>query len=99
MLLTRKVIDLQLPFLNGLMAVLMLAYVGWATSSKVWLPWNIQVGLVASIYIYIGFWLKRTQLLEQKPSLMFLLLCALIVLWCFKYYKGVWLVRNYFGNG
>ena len=79
--------------------IIIVAYIGYATAIKVWLPFNIQAGCTAAGFIYLGYLYKNEcGTIKTLPWPVLLSLIA-IVTWCIKYFKGFWLVSNYFGNG
>lgn len=39
--------------------VILVAFIGYLTSKIVWLPFSIQPAMVASIYVYIGFMIRK----------------------------------------
>ena len=78
-----------------------IAFVGWASfeHTKVWLPFSIQAGMLASLYVYIGYLAKVKQFSLQKEHPMILVGMFLLAAWSIQYFKGFWLVHNYMGNG
>ncbi len=79
--------------------IVIVAYIGYATAIKVWLPFNIQAGCTAAGFIYLGYLYKKecSSITTLPRPLLFLLIA--IVAWCVKYFSGFWLVSNFFGNG
>ncbi|AIQ70684.1 acyltransferase family protein [Paenibacillus graminis] len=53
------------PLLLQLAAMLALSLSGYALSTIVFLPWNIDVALVAQLFVFIGYQLKQHQLLSK----------------------------------
>ena len=80
-LIARKFVDSKymLPILAAV------AYIGYATRQLVFLPWSIQAGMVASLYLGIGAWSRRHELLK-KPDPAILVFCVL--LWAFALWQG-----------
>ncbi len=58
---------------------LIMWFVGWQSSQIFWLPLDIQAGLMATIYLCIGYIVRQKDILSKKP-MMPLILCG-IVLW------------------
>ena len=79
--------------------IILLAYVGWKTASNIWLPWNIQAGLFASLFIFLGFLTRRHHILRKPMSKFIFIFCILITIYCIIFFKGFWMVNNYLGNG
>lgn len=79
--------------------IITIAYIGYATAIKVWLPFNMQAGCTAAGFIYLGYLFKKEcgSITTMPQPLLFLFIA--IVAWCIKYFSGFWLVSNYFGNG
>lgn len=69
------------------------------TSSYFWLPFDIQTGGTAALYIAVGYGAGKIGLFEKKPSPAALAGSA-AVWFCFMWgFKSYWLVVNDFGNG
>ena len=79
--------------------ILIVAYIGYATARKAWLPFNIQAGCTAAGFIYLGYIFRRESFVQKTINLPLLLSLIFIVVWCVKFFNGFWLVQNYFGNG
>lgn len=58
----RKALDYKHP---GLI-VAVIALLGYSSSKIVWLPWSIQAGMTASVFLYIGVVMKRQKFLERN---------------------------------
>lgn len=77
-----------------------IAFIGWASfdRTQVWLPLSIQAGMLASLYVLIGYEIRKNNLLEHLNGWE-LLGCFLVFAWSIWGFKGFWLVHNYMGNG
>lgn len=77
-----------------------IAYIGWATfnTANVWLPFSIQAGCLASLYVYLGWEARKNNIFSENNGGV-ILLTTLLWLWSIKYFKGFWLVHNFLGNG
>lgn len=79
--------------------IVIISYVGWATAQKVWLPFSIQAGMMASGFIFLGYLARRYSVLSIKyPKITYLFLIG-IVTWCIKFYKNLAMVNCSFENG
>ena len=79
--------------------VLLIAYVGYKTSSYIWLPFSIQAGMVALVFVYIGVLAKENDVLNKKiPTELYALLIFIIV-FSTKYGGNIDMVRNYYSDG
>lgn len=82
--------------------VLGLFLLGCRSTNALWLPWSLQPGLCALLFIYVGYLSKpllkaRTMDVAQR-GMIFLLGAGMW--WCFiRDYTGFYLVRCYFGRG
>lgn len=76
-----------------------LFYVGWKTAETIWLPFDIQAGLTASLYLFWGYISKKYSILKTHISYFTWFVILFIAAWAIKYFKGLWFVKNYFGNG
>lgn len=78
--------------------ILTMAYIGYKTSKFIWLPFSIQAGAVATIFLLIGFYMHKFNTLSKQsvPNLIF---CASIWLLCVVFCGKLYMVRNYYGNG
>ena len=77
-----------------------IAFFGWASFeiSKIWFPLSIQAGMLASLYLLIGYEIKKADLLE-KLNCKILFIFFIVFIWGIINFKGFWLVHNYMGNG
>lgn len=79
--------------------VLLIAYVGYKTSSYIWLPFSIQAGMMAVMYLYIGILFKDNNLFNIKaPTILYIFLTS-IVIFCTIYCGKLYMVSNYYENG
>lgn len=79
--------------------IILLAYIGYKTSQFIWLPFDIQAGLVAAIFVYLGNYSREIQLFEIKINKV--IVGGLISIWtfCILFGGSLYMVRNYYGNG
>ena len=98
LIITRRIID-QLDKRYHLLSICIIAWIGYQTSWSIWLPLDIQAGMTASLFLYIGYYTKINNLLTDKVRFELLFLSVFIVGWCIKCFKGFWMVSNSFGNG
>lgn len=84
------------------LAVFCLFEIGIRSSRFFWLPWSIQPGLCALLFVYVGYLAKPildVQSMTQETRGM-LFLFGLCLWWCFiRDFNGFYLVRCYFGRG
>lgn len=98
LLAVRWILD-TFPEKYHLLIIASVAWIGYQTAQTIWLPLDIQAGLTAMIFIYIGYVAKKEQVLSRPHSPAILALCIGTVAWCIKYFKGFGMVSNYYGNG
>lgn len=88
-----------MQFQYGYIGILLTAYVGYKTTNMVWLPFSVQAGMAASLFIYLGMLARKYQILEKEfdPAIK----SGLAVLWsvCIIYAGRLYMVRNYYENG
>lgn len=79
--------------------IIIIAYCGYKMTDILWLPFSIQAGMTASLFVYIGWLSKKKKLFEKAVP--FPILSGMICIWLFCIIFGgqLYLVRNYFGNG
>lgn len=78
-----------------------IAFAGWLSFDRtnVWLPLSIQAGMLASLYVLIGYeGRKRGFTVRSAGAGVWLTLFLLAVL-SIQQFSGFWLVHNYLGNG
>lgn len=80
------------------LAIVLISYIGYNTTSVLWFPFSIQAGLTVTLFVYLGFFLKSIKYLREQ----FLFQCwaqwlggLFCVIFCGKFY----MVGNYYGNG
>lgn len=78
---------LALKTSKPLLAVILIALIGWTSAKVIWLPLSIQSGAMASFFMYLGFFARKHHLLEKKPPLA--LVIALAFLWTASIFFGV----------
>lgn len=79
--------------------VLLIAYVGYKTSTYIWLPLSIQVGMVALVFVYIGVLVRENDLFNTKIPIILYLFLIFIMVFCTKYCGNIDMVRNYYNDG
>lgn len=62
----------------GKICIFLLACIAYVSSKYIWLPWSIQAGAVAAVYIYIGVLLRKNNFFE-KPLNRILLIISVFV--------------------
>lgn len=98
LIIVRRILD-SVPEKYQLFSIATISYIGYATARTIWLPLNIQAGMNATLFVYIGYLFNKEQLLNYKVRLDVFILCIYITVWCIKYFKGFWMVTNFYGNG
>lgn len=83
--------------------IIILFIIGHISSIIIWLPFSIQAGMCASLFMYIGFLFKQAKTTFQSlypESKHFITIFALIMWLSFiKNFKSFWLVHCDFGRG
>lgn len=83
-------------------AVMLIAYVGYVTTELTWLPFSIQAGMTATMYLYIGKIIRDTDAFNatyvSKNKAIYM---GAVVVWifCIKYCGALYMVNNTYGNG
>lgn len=70
-----------------LVIICIIAYVGYSTRQIVFLPWSIQNGMVASLFIGLGYMAKKYEVMQFKISKIEFI--AIIILWIFAVYNNI----------
>ncbi len=70
---------------EGMMIVLLLAYMAYVSSQYIWLPWSLQAGAVCALFVYVGYRLRSRQFLDRP-----------INVWLFLFAAGVWVFEAVF---
>ena len=83
----------------GGIAIFAIAYIGYKTTDILWLPFSIQAGMTASLFVYIGFLAKKYDVFAKKLSTAVLSITSAVWLWCIIYCGRLYMVRNYYENG
>ena len=78
-----------------------IAFIGWFSfdKTKVWLPLSIQAGMLASLYVLIGYEARKEEFTIHNMHSGLLLSLFLIAVFSIQRFNGFWLVHNYLGNG
>lgn len=85
----------------GIPAIIAIAVLGWASFqyTRIWLPLSIQAGMLCSLYLLIGYELKRFGFEPDAVHPVLLIACGLAAAWGIGHFRGFWLVHNEMGNG
>lgn len=77
------------------------AFVGWSSFNVtgIWLPLSVQAGMLACVYLLIGYECRKHQLTATRINNLPLFGFILVTAFGIQYFKGIWLVHDYFGNG
>lgn len=70
-----------------LIIISVIAYVGYSTRQIIFLPWSIQNGMVASLFIGLGFLANKYKIFEYKISKIEFI--AIISLWIFAIWNNI----------
>lgn len=78
-----------------------IAFIGWISFYKTntWLPLSIQAGMLASLYLLIGYEAHKKGFDPSKLKWFISIPLLIITAAGMQHFKGFWLVHNYFGNG
>ena len=57
------IVRFAMQYQYGFAGVIILAYVGYKTTTMVWLPWSIQAGMTAAVFVYIGLLARKGRVL------------------------------------
>lgn len=82
----------------GSACVVILAYIGYKTAQFVWLPFNVQSGMTASLFVYLGYQGKKNEVLK-RVNYGGLFFCLILWIFCIIFGGNLYMVRNYYGNG
>lgn len=78
----------------------LLFYIGWKTSQFIWLPLNIQAGLCAALFIYLGYCARKHRVLEMRFSTITKIGMLILWIFCIVFSKGhIQMVQNTYSNG
>ncbi len=61
-----------------------IAGVSWLTSRYIWLPFSLQAGGVAAVFVYTGYLARKHRLLDHIPDIRFFLLGMLLLLLAYR---------------
>lgn len=82
-----------------LFEITIVALLGYYSSKLLWLPFSIQAGMVAVIYVYVGYYLKSHKVPRTK---LWIEIALSAIIWAIYLVKGgghLYLVGNYFQYG
>ena len=79
--------------------VFLIAYVGYKTSSYIWLPFSIQAGMVALLFLYTGILIKEYNFFNIKVPFILYIFLVCIMIFCTIYCGELKMVSNYYNDG
>lgn len=79
---------------NGWIYVGVIAYISYITSQYIWLPFSIQAGGTAAVFVYVGYLIRKKQSREAKDDFRVhgLLVLAGVFLWWFEFRHGFFIL-------
>ena len=82
-------------------AIIAAGFAGWASFryTGVWLPWSIQAGMLASMYLLAGYEWRKSGRSVREAGAVYMIVLSLAAAAEIQNFKGLWLVHDYFGNG
>ena len=98
LLITRRIVDKAKPEYHFLI-ICIVAWIGYQSAGNIWLPIDIQAGMNACLFIYLGYYSRIKDLLTSKLNYELLLLSVFVAICCMKYFRGFWMVSNSYRNG
>ena len=79
----------------GFLVIICIATISYISSWYIWLPWDIQSGGTAAIFVYVGAYINKKQLkLDVNWLLLFISILSLVLEFIFNIQVSV--VRNYY---
>lgn len=94
-IIVRRCISYRYKFL----LIIIIAYVGYASSQKIWLPFSVQAGMTAAVFLFGGWQCKKSNLFQRKLPADLEIGMLAVWIFCIIFGGRLYLVRNYFGNG
>lgn len=79
--------------------ILTVAYIGYKTAQFIWLPFSIQAGMTASLFVYIGYLCKKEQVFLQKPPAFIPAFMLAVWGFCVIFGGRLYMVGNAYNNG
>lgn len=83
----------------GWIYVLILAYLACVSSQYIWLPFSIQAGAVAAVFVYIGYLLRKVDFLNKKFSIAMFLFSVGVFVFEIYFHIAPYMYKNYYPNG
>ena len=78
---------------------IVIAYVGYKTSKFIWIPFSLQAGMMAIIFMEVGIYFKENIVFERKIPLQVYLFCIFLSIFGVKYCGKLFMVENSYTNG
>lgn len=99
MFLALLIVKYSLEYRHTAIIIALSFYIGWKTSPFVWLPFDIQAGMGAALFVYIGFCARKHKVLEMRFSRP--AIAGMLALWIFCVIFGgnLHMVINRYANG
>lgn len=88
-----------MQYAYGIIGILLLACIGYATTDILWLPMSVQSAMFAAPFVYLGLQAQKTDFLHKKIPLVILAGMAGVWLFCIRTGGTFYVVRNYAGHG
>ncbi len=87
--------------LRSFIIISIIAFAGWGSIewTGFWLPLSIQAGMLASLYLIIGYSLREKGISPSGIPVAVLMASGLAAALGIQKFKGFWLVHDHMGNG
>lgn len=79
--------------------VVIIAFVGYKTSKYIWLPFSLQAGMTATLFLYIGTLFNKYKVFDKKIDVLLYIFLLGIVIFCMIYGGKLYMVSNIYTNG
>ena len=94
-------VSLRLKPFYRIACIIILFVLGYATSKVLWLPFSIQAGCCAVLFMYVGYCLRQCESFDIPSEVKLFSIVAAFLVWITFIYSfhSFYLVRNDFGRG
>lgn len=81
----------------GFIAVI--AYIGYKTSQFIWLPFSIQAGMVATLFMLAGYAMRRINIFEREINAQYTIFAGLVWIFCIIFCGKLYMNGNDYESG
>ena len=93
------IVKFSIRYKYGIGIILIIAILSYCSSIYIWLPFSIQAGGVASAFVYLGYYIKKKKLIEEKTNWIVVISGIISLIVQVRYDFALYMASNHYSHG